>query len=154
MPGLVGIEVLRVSGAGAALLVACFHVTALLHDTGAATRRVAVRAAIAVPLLYVPSCAIVLGSALLLLRFLGTDLGTFRELVTWGDLGRGVIGAVGIAPLAAGWTFLGARLFRTARWGLSTKLFATWIVVSIGSMILASLLTAVTGASDAPPGFD
>lgn len=129
----VGLEIVRAWGAWGAAVAASLHVTAMHHGGLAIARRrvrFAVLAAVAVPMLYGPVCALALAAAMAEARaVLGLRPASFFAMLEADDLLHGLLAATALGCVPAAWSLLGARSSRSQARGLASKLFATWLVM-------------------------
>ncbi len=149
IPRMVWLEIARAWGAGGAALAASFQVTALQHADSRLLRnryRFAMLAAVAVPVLYTPVCALALGSSMIVAKaFLGLPPRSFFEVLEKGDVLHGAFLAVVFGCVPAVWSLFGTRLTRSRHRRLAFKLFVTWL-----AMLGVSFLVGVTiGLGDA-----
>jgi hypothetical protein len=162
IPWLAGLAVVRGVGAPSALLVACLHVTALVHGNPSPSpspspalsrTRTALFAALSVPILYVPVTAVAMGGAMLTVYLgLGLRPSGFFHLLELADVGHGLQVAALLGVIASAWSFAARRLFSTSMRGLGSKLFVTWLLL-FGVSIVLRTASAVVESPTARPAF-
>lgn len=158
IPWLAGLAVVRGIGAPSALLVACLHVTAMVHldPTPSPPRgraRTALLAGVAVPVLYMPVSALALSGAMLT-AYLGLGLrpSGFFHLLELADVGYGLCVAALLGVVASAWSFAADRVFSTSKRGLGFKLFMTWLVL-VGVLIALRTAGAAFDEPTVQPAF-
>jgi hypothetical protein len=161
----VGLHLVAWAASGATL-VSAMHVTALQHVGWERVRRgrLAVGAACAVPILYLPISALAFASAIVAARIAGLDVASaeFITILEAGDLLRGMILSALLGIVVACWSLWGTKLTRSSSWGLAAKLVGTWLAMGAVSYVADGISSAAyavshTAADDLPglrDGFD
>lgn len=166
VPRVVALAVTRGWGPWGATVAAALGLTGLLHDRTIATSRDGRRAwhpewtavagaAVAVPVLYTPVCALVIASTMLV-AWAADALGpsTFFVGLHPADVACGIGWSLLGGAFAAAWALFGRRVWG-AQWALWRKLLLTFGVFLSGSALwgfLVSLVYAVLGGAQSSPG--